>query len=72
MCDFIRRVPGELDVLVGVTSFITPTSEQQNIPVLSIVPHADYDSSTKLNDIALISVSSFYEYLLIYVNSSIG
>jgi len=49
-------LPNQLQVVVGVISLITPSSEQQIIQVSSIVIHDKYDSVTKMNDIALISL----------------
>nr|CAH0105871.1 unnamed protein product [Daphnia galeata] len=46
----------QLQVVVGIVSLITPSTQQQTIQVSSIVIHDNYDSVTKMNDIALISL----------------
>ena len=48
----------EVKVTVGSLSLITPDSEEQVIKVLSNLTHDKYDPLTKLNDIALLQVTS--------------
>ena len=43
-------------MVVGIISLIKPSQQQQNIAALSITPYDGYDNTTKMNDIALISV----------------
>ncbi|EFX74253.1 hypothetical protein DAPPUDRAFT_324510 [Daphnia pulex] len=50
-------LPSQLQVVVGIVSFISPSAQQQTIAVSSVVTHPQYDNVTKLNDIALISLN---------------
>jgi secreted trypsin-like serine protease len=64
-----RYLTSQLQVVVGIISLVTPSSEQQTIQVSSIIIHDKYDSATKLNDIALISVRpSNFNHILLHLN----
>ena len=41
---------------MGITALNAPSQQQQIIPAFSITPYDGYDSTSKMNDIALISV----------------
>ena len=43
-------------MVVGITALNVPSQQQQIIPAFSITPCDGYDSVSKMNDIALISV----------------
>lgn len=49
-------LPSKLEAVVGTTTFDLPSPQQQIIPVLSVVNHDRFESTTKLHDIALVSV----------------
>ncbi|KAI9556820.1 hypothetical protein GHT06_016611 [Daphnia sinensis] len=51
------RSTSQLDVVVGIVSVIQPSAQQQTIAVSSISINDQYDPLTKMNDIALISLS---------------
>lgn len=50
-------LPTQLDVVVGIVSFVQPSAQQQIIAVSSISINDQYDPLTKMNDIALLSLS---------------
>ncbi|XP_032786898.2 trypsin-1 isoform X1 [Daphnia magna] len=50
-------LPTQLDVAVGIISFSEPSAQQQIIAVSSISINDQYDPLTKMNDIALLSLS---------------
>ena len=56
--------------MVKISAFVlgTPEPNEQNIQILSVKIHPSYDDVFKLNDLALINVTLFYQTIINHVN----
>jgi len=54
---FISLTASDIRAVVGQQSLIEIDPEEQRLQILLILPYADYDTTTKMNDLALIEVS---------------
>lgn len=58
------------EVKIGTLSLITPDPDEQNIRILSVLSHESFNTTNKLNDIALINVRTFDHFVLITMSRS--